>query len=91
MNIVAFKRVPILNKRDLKERTYPYLLRGVNINRKNQVWGIDITYVLRLANRLYVSGSIIDWYTRLYIITIGSDPIKGWVTKRQPAFISWMI
>jgi putative transposase len=42
---------------------YPYLLRGLEIIRPNQVWSIDITYV-RLAKGFAYLVAIIDWYSR---------------------------
>lgn len=47
-------------------RIYPYLLRGLNIERPNQVWSIDITYI-RLANGFCYLVAIIDWHSR-YVI-----------------------
>ena len=46
---------------------YPYLLDGLHINRPNQVWAIDITYIPLSASWLYLTA-IIDWYSR-YIIS----------------------
>lgn len=42
---------------------YPYLLRGVEVTRPNQVWSTDITYV-RLAHGFAYLVAIIDWYAR---------------------------
>jgi len=56
-----------LSKRNLEHRTYPYLLKGVAINRPNQVWSIDITYI-RLHNSWMYLTPIIDWFSR-YIIS----------------------
>ena len=42
---------------------YPYLLDGLHINRPNQVWAIDITYIPLSASWLYLTA-IIDWYSR---------------------------
>jgi putative transposase len=42
---------------------YPYLLRGVNIDRVNQVWSSDITYI-RLARGFVYLVAIIDWFSR---------------------------
>ena len=46
-----------------KHPVYPYLLRGVQITRPNQVWSTDITYI-RLANGFVYLVVIIDWYSR---------------------------
>lgn len=42
---------------------YPYLLRGVVIDRINQVWSCDITYI-RLARGFVYLIAIIDWFSR---------------------------
>lgn len=42
---------------------YPYLLRGVVIERPNQAWSTDITY-LRLAQGFGYLVAIMDWYSR---------------------------
>jgi putative transposase len=42
---------------------YPYLLRGVQITRPNQVWGTDITYI-RLAKGFVYLVAMMDWYSR---------------------------
>ena len=44
-------------------KVYPYLLKGLNITRPNQVWGSDITYIPMRRGFLYLVA-IIDWYTR---------------------------
>ncbi len=41
----------------------PYLLRGLEISRPNQVWAADITYVPMRRGFLYVVA-IMDWYSR---------------------------
>lgn len=47
-------------------RVYPYLLKGLLIQRPNQVWAIDITYIPLASSWLYLTA-IMDWYSR-YII-----------------------
>ena len=42
---------------------YPYLLRGVTIDRPNQVWSTNITYI-RLARGFVYLVAVIDWYSR---------------------------
>ena len=66
MAIVAFYPGPNLSKRDLKGRTYPYLLRNVPITHVNQAWGIDITYCGTPRGFMYLV-SIIDWHSRLIV------------------------
>jgi putative transposase len=66
MNVIAFYPGPNLSKRDLKERTYPYLLRGVSITHVNHVWGIDITYCGTPHGFIYLVV-IIDWYSRFIV------------------------
>lgn len=66
MGIVAFYPGPNLSKRDLQNRTYPYLLRNVAITRRNQVWGIDITYCGTPTGFMYMVV-IIDWYSRFVV------------------------
>jgi putative transposase len=46
-----------------QHKIYPYLLRGVNVIRPNQVWSTDITYV-RLAHGFVYLAAVIDWYSR---------------------------
>jgi putative transposase len=46
-----------------EHKIYPYLLRGIEVTRPNQVWSTDITYV-RLANGFAYLVAIIDWYSR---------------------------
>jgi len=46
-----------------QHKVYPYLLRGVDVSRPNQVWSTDITYI-RLANGFVYLVAIIDWYSR---------------------------
>jgi putative transposase len=42
---------------------YPYLLRGVEITRPNQVWACDITYVPLSRGYLYLTA-VMDWFSR---------------------------
>ena len=44
-------------------RIYPYLLRGLSIERPNQVWAADITYIPMARGFLYLVA-IIDWFSR---------------------------
>ena len=46
-----------------QHKVYPYLLRGLSIERPNQVWSTDITYI-RLARGFAYLVAILDWYSR---------------------------
>ena len=46
-----------------QNKIYPYLLRGVDVTRPNQVWSADITYI-RLARGFVYLAAVIDWYSR---------------------------
>jgi len=50
----------------LEHRVYPYLLRGMAIERPNQVWGVDITYVRLVSGWMYLVA-FLDWYSRFVV------------------------
>jgi putative transposase len=52
-----------LSKRNQEHKVYPYLLRGLAINRPNQVWSTDITYI-RLRRGWVYLVAVLDWATR---------------------------
>lgn len=54
MGIDAVYRKKSLSKLGQAVYIRPYLLRGLNINHRNQVWSIDITYI-PMKKRIYVS------------------------------------
>jgi putative transposase len=45
---------------------YPYLLRGVSIERPNHVWSTDITYIPMHGGFLYLVA-VMDWYSRFVL------------------------
>lgn len=59
-------RKPNTSKPCKENRIYPYLLRGLDINRANQVWAIDITYVPMRKGFMYLCA-VIDIHTR-YVV-----------------------
>lgn len=63
MGIAGIAPGPNLSKRDQEHKVYPYLLRGLRIERPNQVWGIDITYIRLLSGWMYLVA-ILDWFSR---------------------------
>ena len=54
---------PNTSKPHPQHKIYPYLLRGVDIIRPNQVWSTDITYI-RLPHGFVYLVAMIDWYSR---------------------------
>ncbi len=66
MGLEAIYQTPRLTVRDAEHEIYPYLLRNVPIQRPDQVWSTDITYVPMAHGFLYLVA-IIDWYSR-YVI-----------------------
>jgi putative transposase len=62
LGIAAIYRKPNLSKRHPAHEVYPYLLRGVEISKANQVWSTDITYI-PLRNGFVYLTAVIDWYS----------------------------
>lgn len=75
MGIVAIYPGPNVSKRDVAHRTFPYLLRGLQVARPNQVWGVDITYIRLVAGWLYLVA-ILDWYSRYVVSWELSDTLE---------------
>jgi len=55
-----------LSKRQQKSKVFPYLLKSAIINRPNQAWSIDITYIPIKHGFLYLTA-VIDWYSRCIV------------------------
>ena len=67
MGLEAIYQKPRLSQAAAGHRIYPYLLRGVKIERVNQVWSTDITYI-RLQGGFVYLVAVIDWYSR-YVLS----------------------
>jgi len=67
MGIQAIYPGPNLSKRAKNANIYPYLLRNITAQRRNHIWGIDITYVRLQRGWMYLVA-VIDWYSR-YIVS----------------------
>lgn len=67
MGIQGVAPSPGTSLRNKEHKVYPYLLRGVDIVRPNQVWSTDITYCPMPQGFMYLVA-IIDWYSR-YVIS----------------------
>ena len=63
MGIEALYRKPNTSKRHPQHKIYPYLLRNLTINRPNQVWAMDITYIPMARGFVYLTA-VVDWYSR---------------------------
>jgi putative transposase len=67
MGLEAIYPKPRLSAAGRGHKIYPYLLRGVKIERPDQVWGADITYVPLPSGFMYLAA-VIDWYSR-YVLS----------------------
>jgi len=63
MGLAAIYQVPRTSAPHPTHRIYPYLLKGLAIDRPNQVWCADITYIPVQRGFLYLVA-IMDWATR---------------------------
>ena len=63
IGLEAIYRRPNTSKPNPGHKVYPYLLRGLEINRVNQVWATDITYIPMARGFLYLMA-IMDWHSR---------------------------
>src|SRR5512133_186302 len=63
MGLAGMAPGPNTSGKHPQHKVYPYLLRGVDVERPNQVWSTDVTYI-RLARGFVYLGAVIDWYSR---------------------------
>lgn len=63
MGIEALYKKPNTSRRHPGHTIYPYLLRNVEINRPNQVWAADITYIPMKRGFVYLFA-VMDWASR---------------------------
>src|SRR3954468_7463438 len=76
MGLEAIYPKPRLSLAGKGHRIYPYLLRGVTIERVDQVWSADITYVPMPSGFMYLAA-VIDWYSRYVIAWRLSNTLDG--------------
>jgi putative transposase len=67
MGLEAVYPKPRLSVRGVGHKVYPYLLRGVTIERPDQVWSTDITYIPLPAGFMYLTA-VMDWHSR-YVLS----------------------
>lgn len=63
MGVEALYRKPVTSKKHPGHKIYPYLLRGLSINRANQVWALDTTYIPMAKGFVYLTA-VVDWASR---------------------------
>jgi putative transposase len=63
MGIEAIYRRPNTSKPAPGHKIYPYLLRSVVVERSNQVWAMDITYIPMACGFVYLAA-VVDWFSR---------------------------
>src|SRR6202142_923690 len=63
MGLEAISQKPNTSKGHPDHKVYPYLLRGLAIDRPNQVWCADITYVPMAKGFVYLVA-VMDWFSR---------------------------
>jgi putative transposase len=63
MNVHAIAPQPGTSKRNPKHKVFPYLLRKLCINRSNQVWALDTTYIRMEQGFVYLTA-VVDVYSR---------------------------
>jgi putative transposase len=63
MRIAALYRRPNTSKPAPGHKIYPYLLRGLAVERPNQVWAMDITYIPMARGFVYLAA-VVDWFSR---------------------------
>jgi putative transposase len=76
MGLEAIYPRPKLSVAGRGHRIYPYLLRDVSIERPDQVWSTDITYVPLASGFMYLAA-VLDWYSRYVIAWRLSNTLDG--------------
>jgi putative transposase len=76
MGLEAIYPKPKLSTASREHRVYLYLLRDVKIERPDQVWSTDITYVPMTTGFMYLAA-VIDWYSRYVMAWRLSNTLDG--------------
>jgi putative transposase len=63
MGVEAIYRRPNTSKPAPGHKIHPYLLRGLTVDRPDQVWAMDISYIPMARGFVYLAA-VIDWHTR---------------------------
>ena len=81
LDIQAIYRKANTSRRNQAHRIYPYLLRNLSIDRPNQVWAVDTTYIPMRRGFVYLSA-VLDWATRRVLAwqlsnSLTADPCRS--------------
>jgi putative transposase len=76
MGLEAVYPKPKLSAPGQGHKVFPYLLRGVKIDRVDQVWSTDITYLPLPSGFMYLAA-VIDWYSRYVLAWRLSNTLDG--------------
>jgi putative transposase len=76
MGLEAIYPKPRLSSRCPHHRVFPYLLRGVTVERVDQVWSTDITYVPLPGGFMYLAA-VLDWHSRYVLGWRLSNTLDG--------------
>jgi putative transposase len=76
MRLEAIYQKPRTTLAGAGHKIYPYLLRHVQVDRPDQVWSADITYVPLRGGFLYLTA-ILDWYSRYVLAWRLSNTLDG--------------
>jgi putative transposase len=76
MGLEAVYPKPRLSLAGRGHRIFPYLLRNVRIERPDQVWSADITYIPLTTGFMYLAATI-DWYSRYVLAWRLSNTLDG--------------
>ena len=87
MGIEALYRKPGTSKKHPGHDVYPYLLRRLTINRVNQVWALDTTYIPMAKGFVYLTA-VVDWASRKVLAATVAITLEAChaVDVRQEAF-----
>src|ERR1039458_3418572 len=88
MGIEALYPKPNLSCLAPGHEIYPYLLRGLSIERPNQVWSTDITYIPMRGGFLYLVA-VIDWFSRFVLSWELSNTMETgfWLAAQEAAVL----
>ena len=76
MGLEAIHPKPRLSAGERNHKVYPYLLRDVSVERVDQVWSTDITYIGLPGGFMYLAA-VIDWHSRYVLAWRLSNTLDG--------------